>query len=48
MCLSTMYKIYRVVGTSCICVGEFVSAVFAGNELRRLKSIDPASFYYIA
>lgn len=48
MCVSTMYRIYRVIGTSCICVGEFLNSVLAGNELRRLQTVDPASFYYIA
>ena len=43
-----MYKVYRIVGNSAICVGEFCSSVLAGNEIQRLQRVDPASFYYIA
>ena len=44
-----MYKIYRSISRNgVVCVAEYKSASEALNEIMRLTTIDPYSYYYLA
>jgi len=44
-----MYKIYRSVSRNdAVCVARYDSATEALNEIMRLTTVDPYSYYYLA